>query len=330
MLIQTEIMKTRVLATMLGLGLVMTGFAQSSPKPPKGRPGAAKPVASPKAKPPKVESLRPASGPTIVRAKPKPSQLVAALDANKDGKLSFKEVEAAVAILKKLDKNKDGQLTLNEFGPVAEPAKQSRGSLGKPGGAKPSVSARPSGRPSARPGGRPSTRLSRNSNSSTKRGAGARNTSPQKATRPSGRPSRLVTKKKPGAPAQTGARGATGDAGAATGKPKRTVRTAPARKKSKSASRRRPTVKPADSQQVVKLKALVEEAKSLTQKVKQAMGGIKNPQKSRAAAIWVSKDSEELLSSLKEELKKGAGIDVNSNIFSNAEKKLADVKKLLE
>jgi hypothetical protein len=321
MLIQTEIMKTRVLATMLGLGLVMTGFAQSSPKPPKGRPGAAKPVASPKAKPPKVESLRPASGPTIVRAKPKPSQLVAALDANKDGKLSFKEVEAAVAILKKLDKNKDGELTLNEFGPAPEAGKQSRGSLDKPGGAKPSVSARPSGRPSARP--------SRKPNSSATRATGSRNASPRKI-RSGGRPSRLISRKKPGDPAQTGARGATGDAGAATDKPKRTVRTTPARKKSKFASRRRPTVKPADSQQVVKLKALVEEAKSLTQKVKQAMGGIKDPRKSRAAAIWVSKDSEELLSSLKEELKKGAGIDVNSNIFSNAEKKLADVKKLLE
>jgi len=307
----------------LGLGLVMTGFAQSSPKP-KGRPGAAKPVASPKAKPPKVESPRPASGPTIVRVKPKPSQLVAALDANEDGKLSFKEIEAAVAALKKLDQNKDGELTLNEFGPAPEAAKQSRGSLGKPGGAKPSVSVRPSGRPS----GRPSARPSRKPNSSATRATGSRNASPQK-TRPGGRPSRLISKKKPGAPAQTGAR-ATGAAGAATGKPKRTVRTAPARKKSKSASRRRPTAKPADSQQVAKLKALVEEAKSLTQQVKQAMGGIKNPGKSRAAAIWVSKDSEELLSSLEEELKKGAGIDVNSNIFSNAEKKLADVKKLLE
>ena len=317
--IEVEIMKKTAIAMTLGLGLAVTGFAQSAAKP-KGRPSAAKPAASSKSKPPRLGSPRPASGPTIVKAKPRPTQLVSALDANKDGKLSYKEIEAAVAALKKLDQNKDGELTLNEFGPAPEVAKQSRGSLGKPGGAKPSVSVRPSGRPSARP--------SRKPNSSATRATGSRNASPQK-TRPGGRPSRLISKKKPGAPAQTGAR-ATGAADAATGKPKRTVRTAPARKKSKSASRRRPTANPADSQQVAKLKALVEEATSLTQQVKQAMGGIKNPGKSRAAAIWVSKDSEELLSSLEEELKKGAGIDVNSNIFSNAEKKLADVKKLLE
>ena len=58
------------------------------------------------------------------------------------------------------------------------------------------------------------------------------------------------------------------------------------------------------------------------------MEGIKNPEKSRAAAIWVSKDSKELISSLEEELKKGNQID--SNILLNAEKKLIDTEKLLE
>ena len=55
-----------------------------------------------------------------MKAKRKPSQLVAALDANNDGKLSLKEIEAAVEVLKKLDANKDGELTLQEFGPVPE------------------------------------------------------------------------------------------------------------------------------------------------------------------------------------------------------------------
>ncbi len=40
-----------------------------------------------------------------------------ALDANRDGELSAKEIENAVVALKKLDKNKDGKLTPEELRP---------------------------------------------------------------------------------------------------------------------------------------------------------------------------------------------------------------------
>ena len=320
--------------------MALTGFAQKSLK---GSPSVRKsPESNPivaddrdqavtsKSKPPKLDSTRPDSGPTIVKTKPKPSQLVAALDTNKDGKLSFKEIEAAVEILKKLDTNKNGELTLNEFGTLPEAKKQSRGSIGNPGETKPNLSARPNGRPSsrlsARPSDRPSARRISKSASTATRGGGSKNTSPRK-TRPSRRPSRLITKKIPGATSLTDTR-ATGAVETATGNQKRTVRTAPARKKSKLASRKRPTIKPAVSQNSAKLKLLVKKAKSLTQKIEQSMEGIKNPGKSRAAAIWVSKDSKKLISSLEEELKKGR--DIDSNILLNAEKKLKNAEKLLE
>ncbi|NQT15355.1 MAG: hypothetical protein HQ582_21545, partial [Planctomycetes bacterium] len=62
--------------------------------------------------------------------------LMAALDADKDGEISAKEIENAVKALKKLDKNEDGRLTHEElrppmggpdgFGPMG-PGEQSRG-----------------------------------------------------------------------------------------------------------------------------------------------------------------------------------------------------------
>ena len=325
-------MNKTVITLILGLSLALTGFAQKSlkgspsvRKSPESNPIVADDrdqVVTSKSKPSKLDSTRTDSGPTIIKAKPKPSQLVAALDTNKDGKLSFKEIEAAVEILKKLDTNKNGELTLNEFGTLPEAKKQSRGSIGNLGETKPNLSVRPNGRPSARPSAR---RISKSS-STTTRAADSKNTSPRK-TRPSRRPSRLITKKIPGATSLTDTR-ATGAVETATGNQKRTVRTAPARKKSKLASRKRPTIKPAVSQNSAKLKLLVKKAKSLTQKIEQSMEGIKNPGKSRAAAIWVSKDSKELISSLEEELKKGREID--SNILLNAEKKLINTEKLLE
>ena len=300
-------MKKTTIALVLGLSLSMAGFAQKSPRLAKDKQTVRKstPIAaddrdraaSSNPKPDMVETPRPTSKPTIVKANPNPSQLVAALDANKDGKLSFKEIEAAVEILKKLDTNKNGELTLNEFGTLPEAKKQSRGSIGNPGETKQNLSARPNGRPSsrlsARPNDRPSARRISKSSSTTTRMADSKNTSPRK-TRPSRRPSRLITKKIPGADTR-----ATGAVETAGGNPKRTVRTAPARKKSKlTSSRRRPTIKPAVSQQSSKLKMLVVKAKSITQKIEQSMEGIKNPEKSRAAAIWVSKDSKELILSL--------------------------------
>ena len=43
--------------------------------------------------------------------------VMAALDANQDGRISSDEIENASAALKKLDKNKDGQLTIDELRP---------------------------------------------------------------------------------------------------------------------------------------------------------------------------------------------------------------------
>ena len=56
--------------------------------------------------------------------------IIAALDANKDGKLDAKEIANASAALLKLDKNGDGELTADEmFGPRPD------GDRGGPGGA---------------------------------------------------------------------------------------------------------------------------------------------------------------------------------------------------
>jgi len=49
--------------------------------------------------------------------RPPPPPLMTALDADKDGELSAKEIKAAAAALKKLDKNKDGKLSREELRP---------------------------------------------------------------------------------------------------------------------------------------------------------------------------------------------------------------------
>ena len=59
-------------------------------------------------------------GPPALR----PSPIIEALDANKDGEIDANEINNAAAALKKLDKNGDGKLTMEEVRP--------RG--GRPGG----------------------------------------------------------------------------------------------------------------------------------------------------------------------------------------------------
>lgn len=49
--------------------------------------------------------------------RPNPPPLMVALDTDKDGVISAKEIENAVAALKTLDKNNDGKLTQNEIRP---------------------------------------------------------------------------------------------------------------------------------------------------------------------------------------------------------------------
>ena len=250
-----------------------------------------------------------------------------ALDANKDGKLSLKEIEAAVKALKKLDKNKDGELTLIEFGPAPDVDKPEPRSLGKPGGATPRVATKPSGRPGRRPTAKPSGRLGKKPTALANRTTPGTKKPSAKRPRPSARPR---PNSKPGTGvAQKNARGDGTSAKSSetpTGRatPKRVARKSPARKKSKSASRRRPASKPTTLSANAELKALIDETKAVTEQIKQAMGGIKNPGKSRAAAIWVSKESEELLSTL------GKGLEGQDAGIKEAKLKLAEVRKLLE
>ena len=327
-------MKKTAITLILGLSLAMAGFAQSAAKP-KGRPSAAKPAASSKSKPPRLGSPRPASGPTIIKAKPRLSQLFMALDANKDGKLSLKEIEAAVKALKKLDKNKDGELTLIEFGPAPDMDKPEPRSLGKPGGATPRVATKPSGRPgrrpTAKPSGRPGTKLKAlASRTPGAKKPSAKSTRPGARPRPNAKPGRRVAKT--GAP-DTSAK----SIGPATGraKPKRVARKSPAPKKSKSASRRRPASKPtstsaaAGSPVDAELKALVGDTEAVTEQIKQAVAKIKNPAKKQAALRWVRRGSRELLSSLGKELE-GQDADKKADQVEEAKQKLAEVRKLLE
>ena len=330
--IEVEIMKKTAIALTLGLGLAVTGFAQSAAKP-KGRPSAAKPAASPKAKPPKIESLRPASEPTIVKAKPRLSQLFMALDANKDGKLSLKEIEAAVKAFKKLDKNKDGELTLAEFGPAPDVDKPEPRSIGKPGGVTPRVATKPSRRPTARPSGRPGSKPKGLASRTTgARKPSAKSTRPSARPRPSGRPGRRVAKT--GAARGTSAK-ASGAAATGRAKPKRVVRKSPALKKTKPASRRRPAPKPttppanAGSSVNADLKALIEETEAITKQIKQALAKIKNLAKKQAAMKWIRIGSRKLLNTLGKELE-GQGADNKAGQVEEAKQKLNEVRKLLE
>jgi hypothetical protein len=260
-----------------------------------------------------------------------------ALDANKDGKLSLKEIEAAVKALKKLDKNKDGELTLIEFGPAPDVDKPEPRSLGKPGGATPRVATKPSGRPGRRPTAKPSGRPGTKPKALASRTPGAKKPS-AKSTRPGARPRPSA---KPGRRvAKTGAAGDTSaksSGAAATGrtKPKRVARKSPALKKSKSASRRRPAPKPttppasAGSPVDAELKALIDETKAVTKQIKQAVAKIKNPAKKQAALMWVRKGSRELLSSLDKEIE-GQNADNKAGQVEEAKQKLDEVRKLLE
>ncbi len=90
--------------------------------------------------------------------------LMTALDANKDGKLSAKEMDGAVAALQKLDKNKDGKLSKEEIG--WPPAGGFGGGRGGPpgfGGGFPGFGGEGGGRPQRPdPDGNPQTQSKAN------------------------------------------------------------------------------------------------------------------------------------------------------------------------
>jgi hypothetical protein len=326
-------MKKTAIVLILGLSLAMTGFAQ---KKPKGRPSVSKSAASnpivaddrdraaaSKSKPPKVESPRPASGPTIVRAKPKPSQLMMALDANEDGKLSLEEIKAAVEAFEALDENKDGELTLNEFGPAPELTKPSRGDgTSAKGGALSSTlkaGAKPSGRPGRRPTAKPigSPKAIAGQTPDTKR-PGARATRPGAKPRPSSKPGQ--------ANRGDGASDLASSGGAPTAQapPRRVARKAPARKVSKASRLPTAGALTADPE----IKALIVETETVTKKIRSATANIKNLAKKQAARNWVRRGSRALLRSLNNIEGQDAGKKAVQ--VEEAKLKLAEVKKLLE
>ncbi|MBC8244263.1 MAG: hypothetical protein H8E20_07700 [Verrucomicrobia bacterium] len=253
------------------------------------------------------------------------------MDANKDGKLSLNEIEAAVKALKTLDKNKDGELTLVEFGPSPVADKLEPRSISKPSGPTPRVATKPNSRPSGRPSGRPgskATALSGRKLSASK--PSAKSTRPGARPRPSAKPGRRVAKT--GAPDTTAK-----SSGPATGraKTKRVARKSPAPRKSKSASRRRPASKPitppanAGSPVDAELKALIGETKAVTGQIKQAVAKMKNPANKQSALKWVRKESRELLRTLDKGLK-GTDADNKAEQVEEAKQKLAEARKLLE
>ncbi|TWU59266.1 EF hand [Rubripirellula tenax] len=88
--------------------------------------------------------------------------LLRIFDADGDGELSSKEIDAAASALRKLDQNRDGRLTAEEFRPTGQPDSQGegrggpRGAMqgGQPGGGRPGGGPVGGGAPGGgRPGG---------------------------------------------------------------------------------------------------------------------------------------------------------------------------------
>ncbi len=309
-------MKKAAITLILGLSLAMAGFAQSAAKP-KGRPNPAKPPASSKSKLPKPKAPGRASGPTVIKAKPQPSQLMMALDANEDGKLSLKEIEAAVKALKQLDENNDGELTLNEFGPAPELAKPSRGDgTSAKGGALSSTlkaGAKPSGRPGRRPTAKPigSPKAIAGRTPGTKR-PGARATRPGARPRPSSKPGQA--NRGDGASSKGGDLASSGGASTAKASPRRVAKKAPARKVSKAALTADPEIK-----------TLIDETATVTELIRKATPGIKNLAKKKAAQNWARRGSRAFLRSLNNIQGQDKAVKL-----VEAKQKLEEVRKLLE
>ena len=309
-------MKKIAMTLILGLSLAMAGFAQSAAKP-KGRPNPAKPAASSKSKLPKPKAPGQASGPTVIRAKPQPSQLMMALDANEDGKLSLKEIEAAVKALKQLDENNDGELTLNEFGPAPELAKPSRGDgASSKGGALSSTlkaGAKPSGRPGRRPTAKPigSPKAIAGRTPGTKR-PGARATRPGARPRPSSKPGQA--NRGDGASSKGGDLASSGGASTAKASPRRVAKKAPARKVTK-----------ADLTADPEIKTLIDETATVTELIRKATPRIKNLAKKQTAQNWTRRGSRAFLRSLNNIQGQDKAVKL-----VEAKQKLEEVRKLLE
>ena len=336
-------MKKTAIALTLGLSLAMAGFAQpktqiqstqASPSTDSKTQSAASTdsktnsAASSKSNPPKAKAPGRASGPTVIKANPQPSQLMMALDANEDGKLSLEEIKAAVKAFKTLDENEDGELTLNEFGPLPVLAKQNRASALDSGlksitPTGPSQSgAKPSGRPGRRPTAKPSGRLGKKPTALANRTApgtkkpstkkpSARATRPGVRPRPSSKPGTGVAQKNARGDG-TSAKSSETPTGRAT--PRRIARKAPARKVSKVARAVDPDIQ-----------TLIDETAAVTELIRKAAPKIKNLAKKQAAQNWAQRGSRSFLRSLK----RIQGQDKSVKLVE-ANQKLEEVRKLLE
>jgi hypothetical protein len=240
-----------------------------------------------------------------------------ALDANEDGKLSLKEIEAAVKALKQLDENNDGELTLNEFGPAPELAKPSRGDgTSAKGGALSSTlkaGAKPSGRPGRRPTAKPSgsPKAIAGRTPGTKR-PGARATRPGARPRPSSKPGQA--NRGDGTSAKGGDLASSGGAPTAKASPRRVAKKAPARKVSKAALTADPEIK-----------TLIDETATVTELIRKATPRIKNLAKKQTAQNWTRRGSRAFLRSLNNIQGQDKAVKL-----VEAKQKLEEVRKLLE
>lgn len=321
-------MKKTAIALTLGLSLAMAGFAQpktqiQSTQASPSTDSKTNSAASSKSNPPKAKAPGRASGPTVIKANPQPSQLMMALDANEDGKLSLEEIKAAVKAFKTLDENEDGELTLNEFGPLPVLAKQNRASALDSGlksitPTGPSQSgAKPSGRPGRRPTAKPSGRLGKKPTALANRTTpgtkkpSARATRPGVRPRPSSKPGTGVAQKNARGDG-TSAKSSETPTGRAT--PRRIARKAPARKVSKVARAVDPDIQ-----------TLIDETAAVTELIRKAAPKIKNLAKKQAAQNWAQRGSRSFLRSLK----RIQGQDKSVKLVE-ANQKLEEVRKLLE
>jgi hypothetical protein len=301
--------KNIYIATILGLTMVIQGLAQSPAKPERQKSSPAR-------------ASTPAKNPV--------SQLVAALDKDKNGKLSLKEVEVISDVFKLLDKDKSGELTATEFGLpskprsiAAEPKASRAGGLdaalksatpnqvrkrpGKPGVKKPvSTAAKP-----RRSGGRSGVRQSGTARSVKKTGTSSN--APAKPKRVARSASRSKTKT-PGTarrkPVTSGKKRNVVTKKAASGKP---VAAAVAAKPAGSGDK--------------ELREVIEEVNSLSKEVNQAKGKIRNPNNRRIATNWLNQKYKPFVDSLTGEL--GSSNAEKQKAITKAKKEIENIRKLL-
>jgi len=328
---------TGILATITSLGMVAV-TAQTQKGPPQPGSPRASAVAEAPASPPAASTGKP----TIIKMKPKPSRLVQALDSNQDGKLSVKEIEAAVAILKGLDQDGNGELTSDEFGPVAAAEQPTSRAIVRPASPnKPSAVKQPN-HPSRRPTARPNNSRTNPSRVATSKQPSSRLRRPTGKPRPAGRSGRPVTKKA-SALKDTSDQAPSDTLSSDRSNNSRVVSASSARRKAKTKSRRNPTAlvnsTPIASPKPPKrasaegastreeLIALQEEAKQLLEGLKQSVKTIKDRDKKQKVLQWIRRDYRQLSNSLSSGMRSD-DIEANKLLIEETKQKLTEAKQL--